>query len=186
MSFDKLDALENSGANLEMRSLSAEKLGAVGVYRAECYDADGNLKWSDDFPNVVTTVGKNKVLDEALAGSTWTTGTVYMGLKSTGTADAADTMGSHASWTELNASASSGVRQSVSFSAASSGSKATSSPVSWSITGTATVAGCFIVISGTSTNGNTTGVLLSAGDFTGGSRSVINGDTLNVTYSLAL
>lgn len=186
MQSDKANATANVGATVEMRPSVGEKAGALGVYRAECYDSDGNLKWADTFPNLVVNVGKNAILDQYLAGSGWTTGTVYMGLKSTGTPDAADTMASHGTWTELNASASSGARQSVSFSAASGGSKATSAAVAWSITGTATVAGCFIVVGGNSTNGNTTGTLLSAGDFTGGSRSVASGDTLNVTYSLAL
>jgi hypothetical protein len=156
-----------------------------GHYIVTAMDSHGRVKWSESFDNLVTTVGKNDTLDHELAGSSWTTGTVYMLLKGTGTAAAGDTMSSHAGWSELNASASSGARQAVTFSAASSGSKATSSAVAWSITGTATVAGVAIVIGGTSTNGNTTGVLFSVGDF-GSSRSVQNGDTLNVTYSTSL
>jgi hypothetical protein len=47
---------------------------------------------------------------------------------------------------------------------------------------TATIAGAFLctVASGTS------GVLFSAGDFTGGDKSVASGDTLNVTYTFSL
>jgi hypothetical protein len=162
-----------------------ETMEIHGRYTVTLLDRNGNVKWSESFDNLVTTVGKNKMLDETLAGSSWTTGTVYMMLKGAGSAAAGDTMSSHAGWSELNISASSGERQSVTFAAASSGSKATSSAVSWSITGSGTVAGVAIVIGGTSTNGNTTGTLFSAGDFSA-SRSVINGDTLNVTYSASL
>ena len=185
---DILKTSDTSGAGLITNPEQREEMKAIGVYYAECYDNDGNLKWRDEFPNVVTTVGKNAMLDQYLAGSSWTTGTVYMGLKSTGTAVAGDTMSSHASWTELNITASSGVRQSIAFNAASGGVKAGTAAVSWSITtaGPTTVAGCFIVVGGTSANGNTTGTLYSAGDFTGGNRSVVSGDTLNVTYSTTL
>lgn len=183
---EHMDIEAAAAAGLIARPGLVEQMLIKGKYIVECRDKDGKLKWKDEIKNLVTTVGKNDMLDKYLAGSSWTTGTVYMGLKSTGSAAAGDTMSSHGGWTELNASASSGVRQTTSFSAASSGSKATSSAVSWSITGTATVAGCFIVVGGASTNGNTTGVLFSAGDFSGGNRSVINGDTLNVTYSASL
>jgi hypothetical protein len=46
---------------------------------------------------------------------------------------------------------------------------------------TVTIAGAFLctVSSGTS------GILYSAGDFTGGDKSVDSGDTLNVTYTLS-
>jgi hypothetical protein len=56
------------------------------------------------------------------------------------------------------------------------------SPSSFAINGTAVIAGAFLcnVASGTS------GVLFSAGDFTGGDKSVANGDTLNVTYTFSL
>jgi hypothetical protein len=81
-------------------------------------------------------------------------------------------------------------RLAPSFSAASAGSKATSSAVSFSIVGSATITGAFMVLGGTGilTNGNTaaTAILLSSGTFASGSRAVLNGDTLNVSYSLAL
>lgn len=156
-----------------------------GHYVVTAYDHNGKFKWQESFDNLITTVGKNAMLDQYLAGSSWSTGTVYMMLKGTGTAVAGDTMASHASWSELNISASSGIRQAVSLSAASSGSKATSSAVAWSITSSGTVYGVALVVGGTSTNANTTGTLFSAGDF-GSSRSVVNGDTLNVTWSASL
>jgi hypothetical protein len=44
------------------------------------------------------------------------------------------------------------------------------------------VAGAFLA----SVNSGTSGILFSAGDFTGGDKTVDNGDTLNVTYSFSL
>lgn len=184
---DKLNAAEAVAAGVVARPSLEEALNIKGRYVVECVGADGAVKWSDEINNLVTTVGKNDLLDKYLAGSAWSTGTVYMGLKGTGTAAAGDTMSSHASWSELNITASSGARQSVTFSSASSGSKQTSSAVSFSVTtaGPTTVAGVFVVVGGTSANANTTGVLFSAGDFAS-SRSVISGDTLNVTYTASV
>jgi hypothetical protein len=111
-----------------------------------------------------------------------------MGLKGTGTAVAADTQASHASWDEVggtNAPAYSGDRPTPSFSSAAAGSKTTSSAVSFSMTSTGTVAGCFINIGGSATKDSTTGTLFSAGDFSS-SKSVVNGDTIAVTYQLTL
>lgn len=142
----------------------------------------------DEIHNVVTTVGKNHVLDNYLAGSAYTASLV-MGLKGTGTAVAGDTMASHAGWLEVggtNAPAYSGNRPTPSLAAASGGSKATASAVSFTFTSGGTVAGCFICAAGSSTKDNTTGTLLSAGDFSGGNKTVANTDVLNVTWSLAL
>jgi len=182
---DKITARESSSAGLVSHLGVDQKLEIHGRYTVTAYDKDGRLKWTDTIDNLVTTVGKNSILDNYLSGSSWTTGTVYMMLKSTGTAVIGDTMTSHGSWTELNISASSGIRQAITFSGASAGVKAGTAAVAWSITSSGTVAGCAIVIGGTSANANTTGTLLSAGDFAS-ARSVVNGDTLNVTYSLGL
>jgi hypothetical protein len=172
------------GAGVISRPEASDESRIIGKYFVECFAEDGSLKWSGHIDNLITTVGKNDMLDKYLSGSSWSTGTVHMGLKGTGTAAAADTMASHAGWSELSITS---TRSSVTFASASAGSKATSTAVSFSITaaGPTTVAGVFIVIGGTSANANTTGTLFSAGDFSS-SRSVVSGDTLQVTYTASL
>lgn len=169
-------------------STSSEKMEPVGIYHVECYDKDGNLKWKDTAYNLVTTVGKNDILDKYLAGAAYTQ-TCVIGLKGTGSAAAGDTQASHAGWSEVggaNAPAYTGNRQTPTFSAASGGSKTTSAVNAFVFTSGGTVAGCFLNNGGSSTKDNTTGVLFSAGDFSGGSKTVAASDTLNVTYSLAV
>lgn len=180
---EKLDTNDTITAGLTMRGGHTEGVEVHGVYRAECYDKDGNLKWVEEFDNLVTTVGKNDLLDKYL-GNTGA-GVLYMGLKGTGSAAVGDTMASHAGWSEVglaNAPTYSGNRPTPSFSAASGGSKATSSAVSFTFTGSGTVAGCFLNVGGSATKDTTTGILYSAGDFAA-SRSVVNTDVLNVTYT---
>lgn len=162
-----------------------ESLKLKGTYHVECYGPDGQLKWSDVIHNLVTTVGKNLALDTILGNSA--AGAVVMGLKGTGSAAAGDTQASHAGWLEqglANAPTYTGNRPTPSFSAASAGSKTTSAAVSFAITSSGTVAGCFINIGGSATKDNTTGTLFSVGDFSGGDKTVANLDTINVTYTL--
>lgn len=154
-----------------------------GRYTVRCFDEHGNLKWEDVADNLITTVGKNSMLDNYLEGSSFTT-TAFMGLKGTGSAAAGDTQASHAGWAELTDY--SGNRKTPSFGAAASGVKATDAVVTFSITGTMTVAGVFLNIGGSATKSDTTGTLFSAGDFSGGNRAVVNLDTLEVTYSVTL
>lgn len=187
----KLAAQASAGA--DFGAGAHESIGLHGVYTVECFDKDGNLLWSDTADNVVTTVGKNLDLDTLLAGSAFTTVGPFMGLISstsyTGVA-AGDTMASHSGWLEAgnaNAPTYTAPRKTPAFSAASGGSKATSSASSFAITGSGTVKGCFLV-TGTgalSTIDNTAGTLLSAGLFTGGDKIVSNGDTVNVSYTLS-
>ena len=168
-----------------------DELSIHGTYHAVCYDADGNIKWEDDIKNLVTTVGKNFTLDTTLGNTAG--GAVVMGLKGTGTAAITDTQSSHAGWLEVglaNAPTYSGNRKTPTFAAAAyvSGTtctKSTSSASTFAITSTGTVAGCFINIGGSATIDNTTGTLFSAGDFSS-SKSVVNGDTIAVTYTATL
>jgi hypothetical protein len=144
-----------------------------------------NLLAREEFPNIVTTVGKNDFLDKYLLGSSYTQ-TIRMGLKGTGTAVAGDTQASHAGWLEqglANAPTYTGNRKSVTMGSASAG-VSTSPTQAFAITSTGTVFGCFINNGGSATIDNTTGVLFSAGYFSGGSRAVVNLDTLNVVYTL--
>ena len=41
---------------------------AFGNYRAECYNTKGHLKWSEDFDNLITTQGKNHLLNHGFNG----------------------------------------------------------------------------------------------------------------------
>ena len=186
MTIDKMTATDKVEAATKYNTMPEDTMGIGGHYTAVCYSADGFVKWADEIDNIVTTVGRNFTLDTAFGNTAG--GAVVMGLKGTGTAIAADTQASHASWNEVggaNAPTYAGSRPTPSFSAASAGSKATSSAVSFAITGTGTVAGCFINIGGSATKDDTAGTLFSAGDFSS-SKSVVSGDTIAVTYTATL
>lgn len=163
---------------------------AAGVYSAECYGADGSLKWSDTFHNLTTNVGRQDLLQKYFITNAGP-GAILMGLKGTGTAVVADTQASHASWSEVgaaNAPTYSGTRKTPTFTTVTTANPAvlaTATAVVFTMTGSGNVAGAFINVGGSSTIDNTTGVLFSAGDFTGGSKTVSSGDTINVTYTLS-
>lgn len=165
------------GAGFVARSGHVEAAQAPHfVYKVECLDRAGKLRWRVQFHNLVTTEGKNDLLDKYFKGSSYTA-TWYLGLKGTGSAAGADTLASHSGWSEVTPY--SGNRPAITFGTSSSGSN-TATAVSYSINATATVAGAFIA----SVNTGTSGKLYSAGDF-GASRSVISGDTLNVTVTVS-
>jgi len=179
MNIETVNPTDIVSAGIVARPGLVEAMDVQGRYTVECI-RDGEVLWREEFDNLVTTVGKNSILDKFLdLGSAHSA--IHMGLKSSGTALAADTMASHSSWTEPSIVA---ARLVPAFSAAASGSKATSAAVSFAInSGTNTVvAGVFIVMSGTSAIANTTGTLYSAGDFAS-TKTVSSGDTLNVTYT---
>lgn len=139
--------------------------------------------WRKDAPNTVVTVGKNYLLDNGLAGSAYTAA-FYLGLISNVSYTAiaaADTMASHAGWTESTAYSNSTRVSTGSWNAASAGSKAIASAAGFNINATDTIKGAFLTTN--STKGGTTGTLYSAGLFSGGDQPVVNGNTLNVSYT---
>lgn len=188
MNQDKLRLLDTLSAAVVRRGDEEETASIRGVFTAELVGPDGVSKWTETFENTVVTVGKNSILDTVLG-----TGAI-MGLIGSGAfsaISAADTMSSHAGWTECglgNAPTYTGNRPAAAWSAASGGAKSLSSALSFAITSTGTVKGAFIVfgVGASLTKDTTTGVLLSAGLFTGGDKAVANGDTLNVSYTLTL
>lgn len=149
------------------------------TYRVECIGADGQLKWTEEYTNLVTTAGKTDIIDKYFKGSAYTAAW-FLGLKGAGAAAVGDTMASHAGWSEVTAY-SNATLPAISFGTTAAGSN-TATAVSFSINGTATVAGAFVTTN--STKGATTGTLYSAGDFAA-SRSVVSGDTLNVTLTVS-
>jgi hypothetical protein len=182
---DNFHIQDTCSASVTRNAVHADGYQTGGYYVVECFGADGKLKWKDDIHNLVTTVGLNLTVNTVLGNSA--AGVVYMGLKGVGAASASDTQASHATWNEVglaNAPTYTGNRQTPTFGAAAGGVKSTSTPVVFAMTGSGTVAGCFINIGGSATKDNTTGTLFSAGDFTAGSKTVTNGDTLSVSYTL--
>lgn len=187
MNHERANISEQAAASVTRRPAQEEGVKWAGVFTVECRDKHGHLKWRDTVKNVVTTVGKNKILDEALAGSAYTAAW-YMGLidddsYTTGPA-AGDTMSSHGGWAE-NQNYDEAARQTTAWSAASSGSKALSAALTFTMsTNSDTVKGCFLCSD--STKGGTSGVLLSAGLFTAGDKAVDDNDTLSVSYTATL
>lgn len=164
----------------------AEFLSARGRYWAQLKDASGKILFEEEFPNLVTTVGGNFILDTTLGGSgytaAWYIGLISSSSYTTGPA-AGDTMASHGGWTESVAYSNS-TRVVTAWNAASARSKSLSAALVFNINASDTIKGCFM--NTVSTKSGTTGTLLSAGLFTGGDQPVVSGNTLSVSYSLAV
>jgi hypothetical protein len=128
--------------------------------------------------------------DKYFTGSAYTA-SWFIGVYGAGASNtpaAGDTAASHAGWTEVT-TYSNATRPTATFAAATTADPSvitnSASPASFTINGTTTIGGAFLISN--STKGGTTGVLFSASDFSSpGDRSVVNGDTLTVTYTFSL
>jgi hypothetical protein len=180
-------AKDQVSAGLITNPTAGDMVGAGGVYTVTCVGPDGVEKWSDTFHNLVMNAGVANMNGVYFALGTqsaaWYLGLVT-GPGSGTTYAAADTLASHAGWTENTDYT--GNRKSVTFGAATTANPSvitnSASPSTFAITGTTTIAGAFL----TNVATGTSGVLFSAGDFSGGDKSVASGDTLNVTYTFSL
>jgi hypothetical protein len=187
---------DHAEVTMQSNLVGDETVGIAGTYHVECRDAEGNIKWVDQFPNLVNAIGKQLMLDTLLRGSAYTVVGPFLGLISgaSPTFAAADTMTSHAGWTEFIAYTVGGsaVRGTAVFaSATSSGTTpsnvttSTATAITYTITGAGgTVGGCFLT-TGTgavSTQSSTAGTLYSAGAFST-AKVVTVSDTVSVTYS---
>ncbi len=148
-------------------------------YRVECHDREGQLKWVEEFDNLVVQEGLSRYLDAALKtipGSVaW-----YVGLKGTGIVVTGDTLASHVGWSEINpysgnrpAWTPGSITGTTTKTVDNSASKAV-----FTITAALTVYGAFMA----SVNTGTAGIMIGAGDF-GTARAVEIGDTLSVTVT---
>jgi len=176
------------GASVTINNSVSASMMAGGVYHVQCFDKDGNLKWEDKAPNLVVNQGLKDMNDKYFSGAAYTAAW-YLGLVtgpgSGTTFAAADTLASHAGWTEFTNY--SGNRGAVTFGAATTADPSVitnPSPVQFTITGAGgTVAGAFL----SSVPTGTSGILFSESDFQSpGDRVVVSGDVLNVTYQFSL
>lgn len=150
-------------------------------WTVECI-RQGKLVWREQFANLIPTSGLTKLLDAAfvtgLASPLW-----YVGLVSTGpTYAVADTMSSHAGWTELTNYSQTTRPQWVGAAVVAGSTDNSASKASFIISSGATVAGAFIADS--STKGGTSGTLYGEGSFATGDQAVLGGDVVNITVTL--
>lgn len=165
-----------------------DDLEVHGRYGIVCKGADGEIKWRDEFENLVCTAGKNILLDAGLAGNGYIVTGPYMGLVTatsfTGI-NVADTLVSHSGW--LEATSYNAPRKTMLWTPASGGSKSTASACFFQMTGSDTIRGAFMVFgsAATSTISGTAGVLYSVGVLSA-DRVVVNGDSISITYTASL
>jgi len=187
---DKIKSQDVAASSLIAGGSAAESASAAGVYKVQCHDAQGNLKWEADAPNLVVNVGLQDMNSKYFTGSAYTAAW-YLGLYGAGSTNnpaAGDTMSSHAGWTEVTAY-SQATRPACTFGTPTTANPSvatnSASPATFSINATTTVGGAFLTSN--STKSGTTGTLYSAADFSSpGDRAVVSGDTLSVTYTLSL
>ena len=187
---DKVKSKDVASSSLVAGGFAADSASAKGVYKIQCHDKDGNLKWEDAAPNLVVNEGLQDMNAKYFTGSAYTAAW-YIGLYGAGASNtpaAGDTMSSHAGWTEVVAY-SQATRPACTFGTPTTANPSvatnSASPATFSINATTTVGGAFLTSN--STKSGTTGTLYSAADFSApGDRAVTNGDTLSVTYTLSL
>lgn len=187
---EQAKSADTINSQLDRIASGAEGASAKGVYTLECYDSEGNLKWTSRLPNLVVNVGVQDMNTQYFKGATYTAAW-YIGLygaASTNNPAAGDTMASHAGWTEV-VPYSNATRPQAVFGTATTANPSvisnSASVAAFTINATATVGGAFLV--NNSTKSGTTGTLFSASDFAApGDRAVASGDTLNVTYTFSL
>ena len=186
---------DSAVATLQANAGTNETMGIEGYWHVECRDAQGNLKWTEEFPNLVVAVGKQLMLDTLLKGSSYSVTGPYLGLTNASLTPAAtDVMSTIVPSKEFTAYTVGGsaVRGTAVFaSSTSTGStpsnvtSSTASAITYTITGAGgTVYGCFLVLGSgaSSTQSNTGGTLYSEGNFSV-AKTTTAGDTVSVTYS---
>ena len=190
MSNEKAVSSDAVGATLDKLLGASGNARAGGIYKVECRDKDGNLKWTAESPNLVVNVGLQDMNTQYFKGSGYTAAW-YLGLYGAAASNnpaAGDTASSHGGWTEITPY-SNATRPAATFGTATTADPSvisnSASPAQYTINATATVGGAFLISN--STKGGSTGILFSASDFQSpGDRTVASGDTLNVTYTFSL
>lgn len=180
---DLSTSLDRFDATMDMNDQKTDLIDIGGVFTVQCFSADGQLKWEEGYHNLVVKVGLQNMNDVYLRAQTQSS-LWYVGLvdNSGWTAFSYDdTLGTHTGWIEFTNY--SGSRKQLTFSAATGNNPsviATSAPAAFNILGTGTIKGAFVCNASTGSGG----ILFSEGAFSA-TRNVVNGDTLNVNYSLS-
>jgi hypothetical protein len=179
---DEFNSVIDAAGQLCDEPICSTGLGLGGTFFAECYGPDGVLKWRDHAKNIIPNTAIDNALNVLYAAGTPTTSR-FMGMVDNAGFSAfaaADTMASHAGWTESTA-CSNATRPAWSPGAAASQSIANGTQVTFNINATATIKGFFLTSS--ATLGGTSGNLDATAGLTT-PQAVASGDTLKVTYAI--
>jgi len=182
---DALDFKQAASVTMARKRLVEQWLKFTDPIVVEHYDKDGNLKGKYDALNDIVNVGKNLLLNvmfndgTQVANNSWFIGLIsnsgYSALA------AADTMSSHAGWTEFTGYSEAN-RVAWGSGTATTQSTTNASAATFSINASGTVKGVFITTQ--NTKGGTTGTLWATALFSA-DVAVTNGDELRVTYTVS-
>ena len=183
MSNENLKAGDGMDAVLRKGAGAGEGVQLKAHWSFVLRDADGNVKWTEEGLNLVTTEGLNTLLgrtfDAPGADANW-----FVGLKATGAPAAGDTMASHATWSEIT-DYDEATRPAYTLNASPSAGAISnsSSKASFAINATVSIFGGFLTSN--STKGGTTGLLFNAKNFAA-QKDASSGDTLEVQVDISV
>jgi len=181
----KLDLATDAivGVSADLRSDLALEARPHNIYVFECYDSAGELRWREELHNLIPDAGANDLLTKYLVGVSYSAAW-YMGLIDnagfTGLSNA-DTPANHPGWVEAQYYSQATRPGLVLGAAAARAISNSASPAVFSINGTGNVNGAFVATS--ANKADVSGVLYGEASFPI-ARSVLSGDTLNVTVTL--
>lgn len=145
---DKAKSTDQAAASISAGGGAKDKVKAGGVFRIQCRDREGNIKWEEQSHNLVVNEGLQDMNAKYFTGSGYTA-LWYLGLygpAASNNPSAGDTMLSHGGWTEVT-SYSQATRPQCVFGTPTTADPSvatnSASPAIYSINGTMTVGGAF-------------------------------------------
>ena len=69
---EKVRSQDAATSSLIAGGSTSEAASAKGVYKVQCHDVDGNLKWEAEAPNLVVNVGLQDMNAKYFTGSAYT------------------------------------------------------------------------------------------------------------------
>lgn len=182
---ETVEQKDTATASVKSPTEVGSAMNIKGTWTLRAFDENGVLVGEKAWENLVTTEGKNYLLDVGLSGAA-AVASWYIGLTDgTPTVDSGDTLASHAGWTEVTAYTEAARPAWSDGGVASASVDNSASPAVFSINAdSTTIGGAFLASD--NTKGGTTGTLYSVGAFSSGDVTLNNGSTLEVTATFSL
>lgn len=164
---------------------TAQKLAFKNPVKIQCFGSDGNLKWEEEVFNGIVDEGIEYLLNVAFRSATTQINPWYILLVDNAGFSAfanADTMASHAGWTEFT-NYSEATRPEWTAGTAAARAIANAATVDYTINGVGgEVKG--VAVTSSNTKSGTVGTLWSTAAFSSNA-TVTSGDTLKITYTIS-